>query len=192
MATRSPKPGYGSAFIGKIHPNASIDLDEKHLAAIGRVAASWSLLEYAIDRAICHLSAMGNEEGYCVTSQIISSTYKMKVFMSLAEFRGLLDKDKLRQANKLQNEMYRLVDERNRAVHDVWFKDSITGQHFRHQMVSKSGSLMLDNIPVDLAKIEELIALITKLRKDFVNFWMWLPNKPSSPSMFPSTSILLQ
>jgi hypothetical protein len=40
MATRSPKPGYGGAFIGKIHPNASIDLDEKHLAAIGRVAAS--------------------------------------------------------------------------------------------------------------------------------------------------------
>jgi hypothetical protein len=37
------KRGYENVLIRRLHLHASITLDEKHLAAIGRVAASWSL-----------------------------------------------------------------------------------------------------------------------------------------------------
>jgi hypothetical protein len=189
MAPRPPKQGYGGGtFISKLHPNASIELDEKHFAAIGRVAASWSLLEYAIDFAVNHLSVMGAEAGYCVTSQILSATYKFNAFMALIDLHQM-SKEKLAEAREFQQRIYNLIEHRNRVVHDLWIVDALTGQHFRHQMVNKkTGSLMLDNIPVDLTKIEKLISDITKLRLDFVNFWMRLP----SGGMFPSTSILLQ
>jgi hypothetical protein len=187
MVPRSPTRGYVSAFITKIHPNASIDLDEKHFAMIGKVAAAWSLLEYALDRAINHLSASDDERGYCVTSQILSASNKMKALISLIELRPI-DKNTLAQLHKIQQEIYRLIDQRNRYIHDVWIKDKETGQHFRHQLVTKEGQLLLDNIPVDYTAAEKLVKAITKLRLDFIYLWMRLPSDGS----YPTTSILLQ
>jgi hypothetical protein len=187
MPRQPPKPGYESAFISRLHPNASIKLDEKHFAAIGRVAAAWSLLEYAIDRAITHLSAASEERGYCVTSQIFGASNKIKAFTALLELHQF-EKKKIAKANEIQQRVFYLSDKRNRFVHDVWIRDAKSADHFRHQMINKQGKLMLENVPVDLTEADKLTSDITTLRLAFVNFWMRLP----SGGMFPTTSILLQ
>ena len=187
MPHKPAKPGYEGAFISRLHPHASIDLDQEYFAMIGKVAAAWSLLEYAIDRAINHLASFSEENGYCVTSQIMSASNKMKALIALTD-RHSFEKKKVAKLNEFQQAIYRLIDRRNRFVHDVWIKDGKSNDHFRHQLITKEGKLMLDNVPVDSAGAERLVQEITELRRSFVQFWMRMP----SEGMFPTTSILLQ
>jgi hypothetical protein len=171
--------------------NMKIDLDEKHYAAIGRVAASWALLEHAIDFSIVCLVSGHKDDGFCITSQVIGAANKMKALIALLR-RNNFDKaaDKI---DLMMKKLYNLSDRRNRIVHDVGTRHEKTGAHFRYEIYDKiQGAALQQNIPVDLIEIDKLVADIHKRRKEFVTFWMNIPNRPGDPGSFPSTSILLQ
>lgn len=125
--------------------------------------------------------------GHCVTSQILGASNKIKALIALLEVYPT-EAAKLTRVRKIQQEIYPLLDLRNRVVHDVWFKDEKTGSHFRHQLVDKQGKVMLENVPVDFDEIDRIVQGVTALRKKFVTLWINLPWRGT----YPTTSILLQ
>jgi hypothetical protein len=91
---------------------------QRHLAAIGLVAAHWAAFETAIDFYALGLARIRRSVGYCFTSQVIGPARKLDAYIAIARMRG---GDKF--AGRLEDfakKTEALAERRNRVVHDPW------------------------------------------------------------------------
>jgi hypothetical protein len=104
-------------------------------AAIGAVAAEWSLFEHAINRFIWELAEVEDEVGACITSQIISIRGRLDAAISLCRLRGAPD-GLLKDLNRFAEASNGLGRQRNRIVHDTWSYGLTTGKTYRLEVTA--------------------------------------------------------
>ena len=63
-------------------------IDDKHYAAIGKVAANWAALEMLINSAIWQIGEIPDHIGACITSQLYTFDARMKALIALLGVRG--------------------------------------------------------------------------------------------------------
>jgi hypothetical protein len=94
--------------------------ENRHYAAIGRVAANWSYFEAVVDHCSIRLARTNKRTGIIFTSQISGIVRKMDAYISLARLRKLplgTVGDLCKNADTSRG----LSERRNRIVHDVWY-----------------------------------------------------------------------
>ena len=138
-------------------------IDNDHYSAIGRVAASWAALDAMVSSAIWQIGEIPDEIGACITSQIFTFDGKMKALISILERRQNFDKT-IKELNKFHVKIRKILEFRNRVLHDAWIYDINTNKPHRLQITADKKPV-LEYIP---APTEELIANANKT-SDFVD-----------------------
>ena len=136
----------------------------KYLAAIGEVAAMWSLFEAIIDTQSIKLVKLDPHAGVCFTAQIAGSARKLDAYISLAHL--------LKIPEALHNDLkafagsvYDLGEKRNRIVHDVWVFDQFM-QAKRLQSTAKK-TVVIKEVPVSDKEILDVSKQIEKFIRRF-------------------------
>jgi hypothetical protein len=94
--------------------------ENRHYAAIGRVAANWSYFEAVVDHCSIRLARVNKRTGIIFTSQISGIVRKMDAYIALARLRNLpsgIVSNLCKNADTSRG----LSERRNRIVHDVWY-----------------------------------------------------------------------
>jgi hypothetical protein len=133
---------------------------QRHLAAVGRVAASWAKFEFAMNDLIWQLANVGINEGACITAQIMSPSNRLRSLTSLARLRGAND-SLISDLNKFGEKADGFARQRNRIVHDPWLVED-TGKVSRMEITADK-KLVFELRPTDAAEIEKLFADINLL-----------------------------
>ncbi len=103
-----------------------IPLPETHrfYPLIGRVAAEWAYLEHILDLINWDLTKGDKAANSCITGQIMNYLPKFRAIEALAMYYGY-DKATVGDIRSLKGKVQRVVDKRNRYVHDAWFLQTI-------------------------------------------------------------------
>jgi hypothetical protein len=152
---------------------------QPHLARVGGIASLWSQIELNIDVIIWRLVQGEQQLCACLTSQIQSSSGKMRALKALLE---LLDKrpdpNPLKTAlNKLHSDMEAVQIKRNRAVHDAWHIGHKTRRVYQVRAAVKGRELLFgysDKVPVreldrTLAQIRKLLTRLYELEQCIID-----------------------
>ena len=134
----------------------SLELDDIHNAAIGKVATQWALLEKYIDVVIWDLVGSDPRDVACVTSQIGGVGRQIDAMTALYELNGA-GKKTLKALNKFAVTSGEMSRKRNRIIHDIWGYEEQTGELYRFEITAQK-RLVMDPHPVplsDLAKVAD-------------------------------------
>jgi hypothetical protein len=113
----------------------SLEIDEEHAAAIGRVAAAWASFELAVNMHICILANFPVEEGMCVIAQIFSTPSRIRALLSLVHLSGG-SKTLLKKLTNFEQRTHALAEKRNRIIHDPWMIGTETRKHYRLEITA--------------------------------------------------------
>jgi hypothetical protein len=140
-------------------------LDTYVAAAIGRVVASWAILEHEIDQLIWELAGLEKEQGACITSQLTSVARRIDALVSLARLRKI-GAPTIAKFNKFRQRAGALAEKRNRVAHDPWHYGFDSKSHYRLQITAKS-TLDFTYKPMTEDDIKNIVAEIESLREQF-------------------------
>jgi hypothetical protein len=112
----------------------SLDIDEKHAAAIGLVAAAWAVFEYVVHVSLCLLADFPFETGVCVTTQMGIHNV-LNAFSDLVSISGA-SKETMKEVEKFIGRTYLVAQKRNRAIHDTWMLGKDSKQHYRLELTA--------------------------------------------------------
>jgi hypothetical protein len=153
------------ALLEKTMPEkAEYVISDEHYAALGQVAASWSLFEYTIDYCCWMVAGLRSDVGACFTSQIMGPAKKLDTLASLLNLYAL--PQVATALNKMGTTIRNLGDERNRALHDMWLADEETGEPHRFEISAKK-TVTIKTIPVPTAALQDLSMRILKQHDAF-------------------------
>ena len=142
-------------------------IDADNLAAIGRVASTWSELEFSIDRLIWELAEVEQMYGACITSQLGSIHARFRSLKALTRLRGI-GGPTFKKLNRLSDKAQALLQKRNRIVHDPWAVGSKDGLVYRLQISIDSG-LEFGFTPAPLEEVHQVHQKITNLIHEFLD-----------------------
>jgi hypothetical protein len=94
-------------------------VEDRHYAAIGRVAASWAYFEALVNTASINLANIDVKAGVCFTAQIFGIGRKLDAFIALAKLKGASSK-LIEDMHTFATAVRNLGVQRDRVVHDVW------------------------------------------------------------------------
>jgi hypothetical protein len=136
----------------------------QHYSTIGQVAASWAYFEAVVDTWICNFMEVKAEIAVCVTGQMIGPRSRIDAFIALVRIRGSRSKwnEDLDQFAKYAAT---LSEQRNRAVHDIWYLTQ-PDHPLRREATARKTVRMLDiHEPT-----EKLLALVTAIYELVAHF----------------------
>lgn len=131
---------------------------ESHHAAVGKVAAYWSVLEKLAERAIWRFAKVDDGPGACITSQIYSLEVRLKALIAILKLRDLSGA-LVGKLNKFAGDMSGLGEQRNRVVHDPWTLDLTSGVPQRLQITAKR-TLVMGYQPVPTEEVTMVVGRI--------------------------------
>lgn len=123
-----------------LHNEYTIPTDAQ-FEAIGRVAANWAVLEFALELVILHLGLVPDHPGLALTNNL-------GIDNRLGALRTLIKVHKVRYRNRIIAEetlarlssacrqIAELKDRRNKVIHYVWFRQS-DERLFAHRFTTK-------------------------------------------------------
>jgi hypothetical protein len=133
---------------------------QTHLELVGRISASWAVLELNFEGQIGVLVGGDLTALMCVTSQFSSYYPKLKAVIALCKYRGL-SRERVKDLEKFLGSLSELAERRNRVIHDAWL---VKGG----KIIGKVG---LDEIrPPSPSTVEELEALRDAINKRIFAF----------------------
>jgi hypothetical protein len=94
-------------------------VEDKHFAAMGRVATNWAYLEALVDLRSMKLAGMHVSPGLCFTTQIFGINRKLDAFISLARLQKIPD-SLVTKLNDFAREARCYGGRRDRVMHDTW------------------------------------------------------------------------
>jgi hypothetical protein len=124
--TKTKEPDEPMAF----GPEILAAIPGEYLAAMGRVAAAWAILDFELDMTICDFAQTPQFLGICVTSQIFSTPSRLNALGALLRAHGL-PQGRIKWLDKFQQKTHGLARKRNRAVHDAIAIGQRTGTIYR-------------------------------------------------------------
>jgi hypothetical protein len=140
---------------------------DPYYMAIGHIGVAWADFEFALNDAIWELANVDRAAGTCMTAQLIGPAPRFRCLIALLKARrtpqALLD-----LFNTMSRDAGSLAAKRNRYLHDPIALQPETGVVYRIEATAEK-SLRLGGIPVDLAKLSELIGDIDKIIAEFDN-----------------------
>src|SRR5215208_1286983 len=68
-------------------PKPGIQIQDEHLAEIGRTATTWALLEHQLDLTIWELASVDKRRGACITTEVQSIYGKFRALVALMRER---------------------------------------------------------------------------------------------------------
>jgi hypothetical protein len=145
----------------------SMDIDEKHAATIGRVAAAWAAFEYVVHVNLCLLADFPFETGACVTTQMGIHNV-LNAFSALVSISGA-SKKTMKEVEKFIGRTYLVAQKRNRAIHDTWMLGKDSKQHYRLELTAYKRLVYEFKVEDDsvllatLSDIKDHISRFTKL-----------------------------
>jgi hypothetical protein len=139
--------------------------DHPALALVGRIASSWAILEGAMDVTIWWLADVKEEEGACITAQLVSIHSRLRAIIALARLKSC-PKIVIDRLNKFSSDSERIVRLRNRAIHDPWYRGLETGQLAQHKLTAEK-ELIMEMTPRSIADLERTLSEIQQLRSRF-------------------------
>ena len=137
--------------------------DEKHFAAVGRVASNWAYFEMVIDDWCMRIAGIEPNVGSCLCAQIMGSGRKMDAFIAISNFLKA-NATTIRELNKFTTDMNGLSEQRNRVVHDPWLVLPTAATRFE---LTAKRNLKLGPVQVPTEQVEELARKIERLRERF-------------------------
>jgi hypothetical protein len=163
-------------------------IENRHYAAMGRIASYWSQFEAEVDLASIRLAKVHIRNGLCFTSQIAGIGRKLDAYISLARLRepnfpnGLVKK-----LCQFAESATGLSEQRNRVIHDIWqFNHPSVPE--RQEMTARK-KFKIASIPTDTTELLELASKIDDFRTKFdeLSDLVTLAHAPS-PGTSPDSS----
>ena len=168
-------------------------LPENHAiySVIGRIASEWSHLEHLLDLIIWDLVHHDQVKVACITSQLMGTAPRIRTVLNLLSLRAkrpetskLVDK-----VNQLNKRTFDVSERRNRAIHDPWYLETISGQPAQFKsMPSKDPQFGIADIDEKeqadvIAKIRELNVRAATLRNEIQAALVASGEKPPEPRL---------
>ena len=110
-----------------MHTIYDTDLTDEHLIIIGKIMASWSLLEFLLTRVLANLIGIDIKECRIITRSI-SADVKLKKIKQFALFKGI-NKTELDELNMLITKIDNAKTNRNLIAHGIWVQDENNVYH---------------------------------------------------------------
>ena len=130
-----------------------------HLAAIGRVASTWSVLEGLIDSAALRLANFDWELGFCFTAQVIGPGKKLDAYIAVAKHRGAKA-----DFDRFAKDTTALSERRNRVIHDQWDLEGIP----RRLEITARKKLKVEFRTVPTSEVNKLVGDIIAHAENFI------------------------
>jgi hypothetical protein len=111
--------------------------DVYHASKVLRAISEWARFEHAIDRLVWDLLRLEPEQGACMTAQFPSVMSRFDALLAVAKLEGIAAKH-IMALNVIRQDSNGPREARNRLVHDPWFSNPDTKQHYRLQLTAKS------------------------------------------------------
>jgi hypothetical protein len=165
-------------------------IPDEHYSAVGKVSDAWADLEFEIDFTIWKLQEVDQQEGACVTSQLISVLPKLDALLSLVRhwnFSADLDK----RLGRFKGEIGPMVMNRNRIVHDkrVVFHERGRSYVARFEVSAKSTlkygprEETIDSLTEFLHQIYQKLDEFDEIKKVIDAEWPTLHDKYRTPPL---------
>jgi hypothetical protein len=133
---------------------------------LGYVAAVWAALEFQINDAIWQLANIPQDAGACMTAQIVAIGGRTRAYAAMADLRGANDKKLTKKINAYSQHIEGLARQRNRAVHDPWSVNTLTGSILRLQITADK-KLEFGFKAVELQELNSLYDQIIAANEEF-------------------------
>jgi hypothetical protein len=159
-------------------------LGQIHYAAIGRVAAAWARFEFAIDGWIENFADLPTEIGVCFTGQMIGPRARMDCLIALVRHLGAKKKQIGQLEAFMKDRVIGLVEQRNRAIHDVWQLDNAERPHRIEMTARRQLRTLRIHVPTqELLNLEvHILDLEAKFHGMAVEIWDGLhPSLDTTP-----------
>jgi hypothetical protein len=153
----------------------SLDVDPEHLAAVGKVATEWAVLETFLNMAIWQLADLGSEAGACLTAQIQTIVRRVDTIIALMRLKNA-DETFIKAIGRFYEKANKLSKERNRIVHDPWGTGIETGKTYRTEITAEK-RLIFEHKQIETGTVLKTASDINKLR------WEWITLCNCSPLM---------
>ena len=140
-------------------------LPADHYCALGMVTANWGALEALVSSSIWQIGEIPDQIGICLTSQIYTLDGKLKALITLLAVRGQLERT-VAKLNKFHENLRGTSNARNRATHDPWVGDELTGIPHRLQATADK-TLVFEHKPVPTSELYELARAIAEKIDEF-------------------------
>ena len=154
--------------IGGIGEPFSMSIDDRHAAAIGRVAACWAAFEYVVKMHVCILGNFPIDTGACVIAHLPIHAL-MDAFEALVNLSNP-DKKLSKEIQKFPGATVGLSKRRNRAVHDTWMIGDTTQHHYRLELTATK-RLVFQHIREDESQLMRLFEDIRTHISKFFALW---------------------
>ncbi len=157
-----------------------------HLAAIGTVAAKWSLFEALIDTASVRLARITPEIGVCFTAQIAGSARKLDAYISLSRFRHISE-EMIADLTRFAKKTHDLSLMRNRIIHDVWVFDASMSPQ-RLEVTAKQVS-KIESVSMSTREVMDFADRLDRHTKRFENYADTIEARGEAPPAIPLPDI---
>lgn len=131
---------------------------------IGIIAATWSMVEFGLVKAIAELTDVGLGESAFLLSNV---GYRSRVDL-LQCFRDLaseIDKDEAKKFGRILAQIDEAYGVRNRFVHSYWIVEP--GKIPRIASLRTKGKIKIEDQPIELKELESAANQIWKAGADF-------------------------
>ncbi|MEL7689174.1 hypothetical protein [Citromicrobium bathyomarinum] len=121
-----------------------------HWLEIGKLCASWALLDHSLDDAIADTLDITTQQARCIGTQIepVASRIKLlRLLLPTTRFDG----NWVKAATALLNKIDAVAPQRNRIVHDAWHFDGTTPKRIdKRAKLKKAEAFASDELFVDV------------------------------------------
>jgi len=145
-------------------------LASDQVAALGSIAAEWSMLEAVVSVAIWDYLILGRNDGLAVTSDL-GSLAKIKMLRALALLR--FENRNTEAAKKIKHitgQMEELNTKRNSYLHNLWEADHVIGQMRGTRASTRDGRLKETPLAVHFQELYESCVRIEGLVDELLMF----------------------
>jgi hypothetical protein len=146
----------------------------------GRIASQYALLEHSINQTIWRLAEVQPALGACITTQIGSTTSKLKTVVALLSLRDSSE-HLIKKVNEFTQKNYSIADLRNRAVHDPW-SWSGDGDVAQIRVCIEKNQLTISSYPVSVEAVNDILKRVSAQMQSMValhhDIVGWLETSP--------------
>ena len=155
-------------------PEPSRDLKDWHYILIGKIASEWAFTELQIELGLWGLIRVTQERGRAITSYLNAST-KLQLLRKYAA-RDVDDQVQLDKLKEICTEINALIEQRNTAVHAVWY--SIGDAGFAE--IQKRGQFRSTIQDMTQQELEWILTRIYMAQYEIIR---WLQNNVPFPTI---------
>jgi hypothetical protein len=133
---------------------------------VGLIAAETARIDFLLDQSIADAGGIDRQLAACITGQITSTIQRFDALFQLCRHRGL-DEEITTRIKSLAGEAGQAYGPRNRAVHDPWMQEQVSGASYQFRGKPRK-SPDFGNVPVSLADLESHWAELKRVRERVV------------------------